>query len=115
MGIDDSEEVLSYRTAVIGLVVGLVYMGGWLHLAGLESKVLVLYMFFALMAYIGLSRVVAEVGLPYANISDTAMNWTPIYLLGSRQVGATSLVSQGFIYALFATTRGFWDPRWHTR
>ncbi|MCZ6636516.1 MAG: hypothetical protein O7G87_24225, partial [bacterium] len=109
-GVDDSGEVLSYRTAVIGLVVGLVYMGGWLHLAGMEFKVLVLYMLFTLMAYIGLSRVVAEVGLPYANISDTAMNWTPIYLLGSRQVAVTSLVSQGFIYALFATTRGFLGP-----
>ncbi|MCZ6633121.1 MAG: hypothetical protein O7G87_06920 [bacterium] len=108
--IDDSREVLSYRTAVIGFAIGLLYMGGWLHLAGMELKVLVFYLGFAMMAYIGLSRIVAEVGLPYANISDTALNFAPIYILGSNQIAATSMVSQGFIYALFATTRGFLGP-----
>ena len=108
--VDDSREVLSYRTAVFGMLIGLLYVGGWLHLAGMELKVLVLYMFFALTAYIGLSRIVAEMGLPYANISDTALNFAPIYILGSRAISAPSMVSQGFIYALFATTRGFLGP-----
>ena len=49
-------------------------------------------------------------GLPYANISDTALNFAPIYILGSRAISAPSMVSQGFIYALFATTRGFLGP-----
>ena len=52
--VDDSREVLSYRTAVFGLGIGLLFVGGWLHLAGMELKVLVLYMFFAVAAYIGL-------------------------------------------------------------
>ena len=108
--VDDSNEALSYRTAVFGFLVGLLYVGGWLHLAGMEFKVLVLYLFFALVAYVGLSRIVAEMGLPYANISDTALNFAPIYLLGSNSIAAPSLVSQGFIYALFATTRGFLGP-----
>ena len=47
---------------MFGLGIGLLYVGGWLHLAGMELKVLVLYMFFALTAYIGLSRIVAEMG-----------------------------------------------------
>ena len=108
--VDDSGEALSYRTAAVGLVIGLGYMAGWLHLAGLEISVLIPYLFLAMMAYIGLSRVVAEVGLPYANISDTALNWTPIYLLGSRTISAPTLVCQGFMYSLFATTRGFLGP-----
>ena len=108
--VDDSKEALSYRTAVIGMAVGLLYMGGWLHLSGMELKVLVLYMFFALIAYVGLSRIVAEMGLPYANISDTALNYAPIYIFGSRDIAAPSMVSQGFLFALFATTRGFLGP-----
>ena len=108
--VDDSKEALSYRTAVIGMAIGLLYMGGWLHLAGMELKMLLLYMFFALTAYIGLARIVAEMGLPYANISDTALNYAPIYILGSRDIAAPSMVSQGFLYALFATTRGFLGP-----
>ncbi len=108
--IDDSGEVLSYRAAVIGLGIGLVYMGGWLHLAGMEFSVLGLYMTFSILAYIGLSRIAAEVGLPYANISDTALNWAPFYSLGSRDLAAPSMVTQGYIFALFATTRGFLGP-----
>ena len=108
--VDDSNEVLSYRTAVFGLGIGLLYMGGWLHLAGMEFTVLGLYMMFAVIAYIGLSRIVAEVGLPYANISDTALNWAPFYILGSRDLSAPSMVTQGYIFALFATTRGFLGP-----
>ena len=108
--VDDSSEALSYRTAVFGLLIGLVFVGGWFHLAGMEFKVLVLYMFFALVAYIGLSRIVAEMGLPFANISDTALNFAPIYILGSRTISAPSFVTQGFIYGLFATTRGFLGP-----
>jgi len=108
--VDDSDEVLSYRSAVLGLAIGLLYMGGWLHLAGMEFKVLGLYMTFAVIAYIGLTRVAAEVGLPYANISDTALNWAPFYILGSRGLTAPSMVTQGYIFALFATTRGFLGP-----
>jgi len=108
--IDDSGEALSYQTAVIGLVVGLLYVAGWLHAAGMEVRVLGFYLLFAIIAYLGLSRVVAEVGLPYANISDTAVNWTAFYILGSKTVAASTLVCQGFIYALFATTRGFLGP-----
>ena len=39
-----------------------------------------------------------------------ALNFAPIYILGSRAISAPSMVSQGFIYALFATTRGFLGP-----
>ena len=85
-------------------------MFGWLSAAGMEARLIGLYLPLALLAYLGLSRVVAEVGLPYANISDTALNWTPLYLVGARSVQASSLLSLGYLYALFATTRGFLGP-----
>jgi len=108
--VDDSQEALPYRTAVVGLLVGMLYVAGWLHAAGMEVRVLVLYLLCAGTAYLGLARVVAEVGLPYANISDTAVNWTPFYILGTKTVAAPTLVCQGFIYSLFATTRGLLGP-----
>lgn len=108
--LSDADEVLSYRTALIGLPVGVALMFGWLSAAGIEAPVVSLYLLFAFAAYLGLSCVVAEVGLPYANISDTALNWTPLYILGARSVQASSLVGLGYFYALFATTRGFLGP-----
>ncbi|MDP6038953.1 MAG: hypothetical protein QGG64_10410, partial [Candidatus Latescibacteria bacterium] len=108
--VDDAGEVLTFRTAFLGMIASVIYIAGWLHLAGFEWRVLGLYLTFAFLAYIGLSRIVAEVGLPYANISDTALNWTPFYILGARNIAASTMVGQGLIYSLFATTRGFLGP-----
>ena len=106
----DQGEVLSYRTAFWGFVISGLYVAGWLHLAGFQWQVLFLFLVLVFLACVGLSRVVAEVGLPYANISDTALNWTPFYILGSKIVTASTLTGQGFLYAFFATTRGFLGP-----
>ena len=59
------------ETALLGLPAGVALMFGWLSAAGMEPQVLALYLIFAFMAYLGLSRVVAEVGLPYAKHFQT--------------------------------------------
>lgn len=59
-------EVLSPRTAFSGLVFGALFMIAWLTLTGLTFYVAVLLVFGSLGAFIGLSRIVAEAGLPSA-------------------------------------------------
>ena len=44
--VDDFREVMSYRAAVIALVASLLYMVAWLHAAGMEVRVVLLYLFF---------------------------------------------------------------------
>lgn len=66
--IDDSQEWLSYRTALIGLLFGFVYLTIWLTQLGftfLESIGLLLAVLFA---YVGMARIMADTGLPYTNI-----------------------------------------------
>ena len=62
--LDDSDEILSYRTAFIGLALGFVFIVGWLGAAGmnpwLAGAQMGLYLFF--LAVI-MSRGVAEAGL----------------------------------------------------
>ncbi|MDA0337979.1 MAG: hypothetical protein O2782_22650 [bacterium] len=59
-------EVLSPRLAFSGLFLGVLFMIAWLTLTGLSFYVAVLLVFASLGAFIGLSRIVAEAGLPSA-------------------------------------------------
>ncbi len=108
--VDDSNEIMTYRTAVIGLIVGLAYMVAWLHAAGMEFRVLGLYLFFTLVAYVGMARFAAELGLPYGDISYNSITWTPMYILGAQTVSPSTLTAQAYLWSLFGTTRGFLGP-----
>ena len=62
--VDDSGEVLSYRSAVFGLGLGVVFMGLWLWKTGIPAHIVPLFIGSALVILIGLARVIAEAGLP---------------------------------------------------
>lgn len=59
-------EVISPRLAFGGLLLGVLFMIAWLTLTGLSFYVAVILVFGSLGAFIGLSRIVAEAGLPGA-------------------------------------------------
>jgi hypothetical protein len=59
-------EVMSPRLAFGGLLFGVLFMIAWLTLTGLSFYVAVILVFGSLGAFIGLSRIVAEAGLPGA-------------------------------------------------
>ena len=63
---DVSREVLPPRRAFAGLGLGALFMTGWLTVTGLSLYVSVILVIGALGVFIGLSRVVAEAGLPGA-------------------------------------------------
>jgi len=69
--IDDSEEILSYRVAFWGLVIGLLLMTGWLVTSGLSLLIAVLFLVGALALFLGLTRVVAEAGVPILEAPST--------------------------------------------
>lgn len=108
--VDDAREAMSYRAAMIALVTALLYMVAWLHAAGMEVRVAALYLFFTVMAYIGMARFAAELGLPYGDIAYHAITWTPLHLMGGQTVAASTLTCQGYLWAMFGKTRGFLGP-----
>jgi hypothetical protein len=59
-------EVMAPRAAFAGLILGGIFMITWLTLTGMSFYVSVLLTFGSLGAFIGLSRIVAEAGLPGA-------------------------------------------------
>ena len=62
--VGDSDEILSYRATVLGLIVGLVVMALWLWRAGLPLWIVPLFLFGSLMVFIALTRLLVETGLP---------------------------------------------------
>lgn len=62
-GVDDSQELLSYRTAVCGFVVGLVFFAFWLWRTGVPLIIIPIVLFIGLCWYIFITRIVTGAGV----------------------------------------------------
>ena len=58
--IDDRDEILSYRTAVWGLLVGLLIISAWLWKSGLPLWVVPVFLFAVFVVFMALTRAVVE-------------------------------------------------------
>ena len=89
--VDDSDEILSYRTAVFLLLGSGLIMVLWLSLAGLPVWVGLAFLFTAAALFVGFTRLIAEGGL-----SDGSVPVGPaaivISAVGSSAIGAHGLV-----------------------
>jgi hypothetical protein len=94
-GIDDSEELVSYRTAVIGFVVSLVVMGAWLWQSGIPLWIVPLFLGICLVFYIMITRVIATAGIATAR-SPMITAFVLISGLGSSTIGAAGLTAFAF-------------------
>ena len=90
--VDDSDEIVSYRGAVIGTMVSLAVMTLWLHLAGMPLMGIFALLFFSFIIFVALTRVVVEGGV--------AMLYTPLVptdaalsALGSSYYGAYGVMA----------------------
>jgi uncharacterized protein DUF6785/uncharacterized protein DUF6784 len=102
--VDDSQEILSYRSAVILLAVGLAVMMAWLVWAGLSLVWAAVFLLTAMVTFFGLSRAVCESGLflVYAPIV------APTFLtngFGSEGIGAVGILALAACWPWCADTR----------
>ena len=107
--VDDSGELLSYRTAVLGLLGSLVFTGAWLHAAGMELWVVLVFLPVTLLTFLGLSRVVAELGLVYAYYRLQPYD-AVLQMLGTPLIGPSSVTSLSFMRAFNSIGKGFLMP-----
>ena len=90
--IDDSGEAMSYRTAVFGLIGGLVFAGIWLMQAGLRFDHMLIFLSGALIIFMGLSRIVAQAGLAYGRAAVPPVVMT-VNTVGSSALGPAGLIA----------------------
>ena len=91
-------ELLSYRTAVVGLAVGSLVMGLWLWQTGLPWWAVVLFLGAAFAIFFALTRVIVEAGLSSAVEGLSGAGFV-VSGVGSSALGATGMMALGFTLA----------------
>jgi hypothetical protein len=96
--IDDSDEILSYRSTVALLGLCVVVMCTWLHFSGMDWWVAPFLVLIALGVMFGLTRIVAEGGLAVTKAPLVPMD-AVIGSVGSSTLGHANLGSMGMTFA----------------
>ena len=98
--VDDRDEILSYRGAVIGAFGGIAVMTLWLWTMGTPLWVSLFFIVLAMAIFIGITRIIAEAGLATLRTPVNAPDFV-VMGLGSSLVGPTGVfnLSMAYIWA----------------
>lgn len=102
--VDDSDEIMPYRIAVFGMIIGLAIMAVWLTMSGIPFFVTLLFMFGAFVLFIGLTRVVSESGMAEA-VATTISSSFVVSGIGTAPLSPTGLTAMSFTYIWSADLR----------
>ncbi len=102
--IDDSGEMLSYRTAVWGTIAGLIVMAVWLTMSGIPLIVVPMFLFGAILLFVGLTRVVSESGMAEA-VASTISSSFVVSGIGTGPLGPGGLTAMSLTYIWSADLR----------
>ncbi len=100
--IDDSNEMLSYRTALFGFIAAIVYLTAFLYATGLPILCLALFIPAVYITYLGIARVVVEGGLVFVRPPLLAQSFTIFSLGTSTNVTLAPLTSLALHYGWFS-------------
>jgi hypothetical protein len=107
--LDDSEELMKYRTAVLFLILSIIFATCWLWKAGMGFGVAFLYIFATLVIFLGVSRIVADVGLVFV-CTPVGAQEIVTRLIGPRNLSGPSLTSLAFTNAFGSFGKGLFMP-----
>ena len=93
--VDDADEIISYRTAVFGCLVGFVVMGFWLRQTGIPLPLVALLLFGAFVVFMTITRMVAQGGVasmfPPINGPDFVVSGVGASVLGPKGLAGLAL------------------------
>ncbi len=102
----DKREILSYRAAFWGMVVGLGLVGWWLAASGMPVLVVPVFLILAFVFFLGLTRVVAESGMAEA-VAPAIAPTTVAGWLGWGALGDRGIISLALTYVWTSDIRTF--------
>ncbi len=100
----ESEEIMSERTAVICLVVGLIFLVRWMNLAGLPLWAAILFILITGAIFTVVTRVVIETGLPVVMAPALGSDLLAS-AVGTQALGPAGLVALGTTYVWHSEMR----------
>ena len=107
--IDDSDEVLSYRTAVFGMFGGLLIVGFWLWQSGMPWFIVPIFLFAVLVVFVTLTRAVVEGGVAVIRAPLMPADFV-ISGFGTSVLGGLGIASMGLTYVWASNIRIFFMP-----
>lgn len=107
--IDDSGELLSYRVALGGFLLGVVYMLAWLHRAGLPYHAAVIFLASVLIAYLGITHIVIQTGIYYTTTPIVGQAMV-VATLGTDPITPSGLGALGLSYSFFGDVQSIFMP-----
>jgi hypothetical protein len=102
--VDDSDEVVSYRTAVFGLLACGTYLVVWHAATGMEASFIPVFLAGALIMYLGITRVIAETGLITIRAPLMPQPFA-FYFLGTDTLSARTMVAAALSYTWCSDTK----------
>ncbi len=102
----DEDEFLSYRTALVTGVCGLIYVAWWLHSAGMSFPVIAVFLVLLFLFYFAMCRVMAEAGLVFLDLPINAHVFT-IGMIGSASLSHQNLTALGLGHAFARNWKTF--------
>jgi hypothetical protein len=104
--VDDSDELLSYRTAVYGIIGGTALAMFWLYQAGMSFLGAAIFLLCCLVALVGLARIISQTGMAYG-VAPVAAPVLAVNALGTPLLGPAGLTALGLSFAWSADIRTF--------
>ncbi len=95
--VDDSGEMLPYRTAVVSLLLGVLFIACWMAKAGVPLGMIAFIIPTAMVLYIALARFVCESGTLYLSLPASPLE------VGYQMVGTATLSARTVVAASTAT------------
>ena len=102
--LDDSEELLSSRTAVFGMIGGLIFVCLWLKWSGMSFLVIPLFLGVAFVIFLALTRVIAEGGVGFARTQMTPQSFV-VNSVGTTFMESRTLASLTYTFSWAANSR----------
>lgn len=102
--LDDSEELLSSRTAVFGMIGGLIFVSLWLRWSGMSFLVIPLFLGLAFVIFLALTRVIAEGGVGFARTQMPPQSFL-VNSVGTTFMESRTLTSLTYTFSWAANSR----------
>jgi len=96
--IDDSSEPVKYRTAALGIVAGLLFLGFFCYQMGMSWWVILIYPLIYFPMVLGITRSRAEIGPPVHTLIYIDPGRVLVTIFGTRKLGTSTLASFTLLY-----------------
>jgi len=104
--VDDKSEPMSYATAFWGAVICFIVMTIWLCASGFSLPIALLVLFGAFIGFIGLSRIIAESGMPVSIVPLITSDFV-VSAVGTSAIGNKGLLAMAWTYVWDGDVRTF--------